>query len=830
MSTSTPISTAEGTVNADTGRAPDRRFINPNDKADGSWLHTQVARFRMCGDVRDIERKEVEAMLRFTPPYSEDDLRALNLENAPNTTLGEMPRRIAQAENNWVEFTTSSTGLWKISFPDVPGKAADTVGERVSELVNRLWSADPRHCLSMQLVFRQFSTWGLGPLVWNDCYDPSPVARIASSLRFPATTRLTLDNFTEACLEDTITAQELYGIVRGPVGETRSAIHGWNRKEVGRVLKSHATGDGIDSQVWGSLEAAELAERQGRDLWGGYSKRDIRLLHVFVREYTPDEEGNDISHCVLAADGQGWRIIRDKGRAYSDPSQFMVLATDRVGSDMTIAGLRGLGLDLREHCRSTDILHCAGMYASYRSSIPIYAASGGGAASHADQISIRPNGVIIPHGFTEVQSHIDPQASGWYIDRLTNSADTLQGLYSINAPNKGGVQRTAREATFDAAKEAEVRSSQVMPMVRTFFEPLGEEFLRRLFLFPKDKTGAILRYRGWRTVEAFWRGLDTILRETGVPLGLLQHSIVEINPASTPGGLDKKLMRHQAAMAIYPTLQRQEQRDWITNQGLIAIFGYQAAQPYLNESEAPPPSDLVTVLDGENADLAGGFQRRVLPEQDHLAHLGPLGEQGLGHIPFAMQMLHQIQDGGFNPFATDPLEALAEQLRGAVTLHGHITGHLSMLAQNPVIMEIPEVQGYFDFNAQFERVLSRSIEEFQQQAAAKMQQSGQGEDPRTAALFAKTQAEIQAMQAKTQAEIETMQQKQMWKLGNQAQTAEARHQQKNASWVMDEVVKKQQADSDLFIARRKAALDLAAERVKLEARMSALEAQSRQEE
>lgn len=816
----------EGTINSQTGSAPERRFIDPKDKANGSWVHAHVNRFRMVGDTKDLERRELEAMLRYAPPYSDQDMRALNMENMPNSTLGEMPRRVAAEEGKWTDYVVSSTGLWQVSFPKLPGQVAPAMQEQVSELVNRLWMDEAKHVLALQLAFRQFSSYGVGPVVWVDCYDPTPIARPASDLKFPTGTRITLDNFSECSLEDTCTPQDLYATIRGEVGKLRSQMHGWNRKEVMRVLKSNASGanSGITNTLWDSLEKVELAERQGHNIWDGYHIQSIKLLHVWIKEYETDENDNCISHVVMANDGTDWRIIRDNGYKYKSPSEFIALATDRVGSDMTIAGLRGMGINLLEHCRSMDVMHNASMYAAWRSSIPVYATNGAAGANSADQIAARPNGVVIPQGFTEVQSNVDFQAGGWALDRLSNLADRAQGLYDINAPNKGGVQRTAKEAMFDAAKESDTRSNQILPIVRLFFEPLGREFVRRLFLFPKDsQTGRCLKYAGWRIAQEFWDEIDRINQDLGVPLIALKDHRVTINPANTPGGMDKKLMRAQAAMQFYPMLQSATQRNWITNNGLISIFGYQASKPYLNQDEPQPDPEYVSMLDGENADLVSGYQRRVLPEQDHLAHLGPLSQEGEGHIPFTMQKLREIQEGVFEKFTIDPLEALAEQLRAGVTLKGHIDGHLSMLAQNPVIMEMPEVQGYFDFSAQMENILIQSIKAFEQQVAEQQQQTGGNVDPKVMALMQKTQAEIEAMQAKTQAAIQMDQQKQMVKLGNQSQTAQARRDEKLSSFVIGESIKKKQADTDLVIKAQQHAMNLAAQAAQLKQQEQAME-------
>jgi hypothetical protein len=822
---STPTNVIDGTINPTTGSAPERRFIDPKDKNNGEWIMAHIKRFRMVGDTKDIERREVEAMLRHAPPYSPDDLRAMNMENMPNSTMGELPRRVSEEEGKWTDYVVSSTGLWEIRFPMLPGEIADTVRELVSELVNTLWMDKAAHVLALQLAFRQFACYGIGPVVWTDCYDPTPIARVASDLKFPVGTRITLDNFTECSLKDTCTPQDLYAMIRGPVGETRASLHGWNRTEVMKVLKNNsASGDGVTDTLWDSLESVELAERQGVNIWGRYAKQEIPLIHVWVREYD-HKEGKNISYMVLASDGVGYRIIRDKPFEYSAPSEFMALATDRVGSDMTIAGLRGMAVDLLEHARSMDVMHNASMYAGFRSSLPVYATNGASTAAAADQIAVRPNGVVIPQGFSEVQSHVDFQAGGWQIDRLSNLADRYQKIYDINSPNKGGVQRTAKEAMFDAAKETESQSNQILPIVRLFFEPLGREFLRRLIYFPKDpSSGRCLKYKGHEIAQEFWDGIDQITNENGIPLVYLSKYRVTINPSNTPGGLDKKLMRAQAVLPFYPMLQSQKQRNWVTNNGLIAIYGHQAAKPYLNQDEAMPPSDLMTALDSENADMVSGYQRRVLPDQDHLAHLGPLAAEGPGHIPFAMQKLAEIQAGNFEKFTTDPLEALAEQLRAGVTLKGHIDGHLAMIAQNQVLMDMPEIQGYFDFSAQLEQILVQSIKVFEKQAAERGAINGQpGGDPQTAALMAKTQAEIQMMQAKTQAEIEMAKQKHLWKMGDQAQLTQARHDQKNAQFILDEIIKQKKARTDLAVKSADAVLKLQAEKTKLEMQKEAAE-------
>jgi hypothetical protein len=312
MIDSTELSALEGKINPTTGAAPSRRFISKRDPKDGTWLNEQIRTFRMVGDIKDIERSQIEAMLRFSPPYSDTQLRALNMESVPNSTLGELPRRVNQDEGVWTDFITSSAGLWQIKFPSLPGQISSDIEERCSELLNECWADEVTNVVAMQVAFRQFATYGIGPMVWIDPYDPLPIARTASSLRFPKGTRITLENMPEVSLEDTYSPQALYQAIRGEVGEKRAAIHGWDRKEVMEVLKCHSSDSNEIRNRFQSLEELELVEGRGENIWQGYKRTEIRVVHVWVQEYEPDDAGNQYSYLLLCDTGKAWRIIREK--------------------------------------------------------------------------------------------------------------------------------------------------------------------------------------------------------------------------------------------------------------------------------------------------------------------------------------------------------------------------------------------------------------------------------------------------------------------------------------------------------------------------------------
>jgi hypothetical protein len=147
-------------------------------------------------------------------------------------------------------------------------------------------------------------------------------------------------------------------------------------------------------------------------------------------------------------------------------------------------------------------------------------------------------------------------------------------------------------------------------------------------------------------------------------------------------------------------------------------------------------------------------------------------------------------------------------------MKGHLDAHLAFLAQNPVLMDMPEIQGYFDFNAQLEQILLQTITHFEKQMAEKNPDSQA--TPEVQAFLAKTRAEIQAMEMKTQAEIKNINAKHMVKLGNQAQTMEARHAEKNAKFILDEILNRKKAEADITIEGMGRILDLKSERDKME--------------
>jgi hypothetical protein len=195
--------------------------------------------------------------------------------------------------------------------------------------------------------------------------------------------------------------------------------------------------------------------------------------------------------------------------------------------------------------------------------------------------------------------------------------------------------------------------------------------------------------------------------------------------------------------------------------------------------------------------MLSGRQRLVLPDQDHLTHLGPIDPNGVGHIPFVIQTMQKIQQGLFDKFTLDPLEALAEQLRAGVTIIGHIDAHLALLSENPIIMDAPEIQNYFDFSAQMQQQILQTISMFEKAAAERQEEGGDDMDPKTKAVLMKAQADIQIAQARAANEMQIAQQKNFFKLGNMAQTNEARRDEKLAMAILDGTIKNKNSAADV---------------------------------
>lgn len=798
--------------NIDTeGNVPKRRFINPQDPLSGEWLYAQVQNFTMVGNTKDWERGRVEAHLRMANPYSQDDLVALGMENMPNASRGDLAMRVSAEEGKYTDLVTSHSGLWEARHPLLPPEIAERFQSELAEALNTAWSEVPAHVLTMQLVFRQFSTWGIGPALWVDPYDPAPIARISSDLKFPPGTRIDLSNFSECAMWDKMNAQGLYRSIMMDDTKHPSAW-GWKKDKVMDVLKAMAPED--TKQYFNSAEAFELAIRDGNNPWKHYRTTEIQVIHCWVEEFEGEEKDGvtrTVSYVMLAQGAQkGWVVIRDLPRSMELPRNFMLLATDRVGSDGLIGGLRGMAVEMRPRAEMNDILHNAAAYGAFLNSVPIFKSTNQAVSDRAEQITPRANGLIVPDGLDQVEAKLEIREAMQFIASNNNEMDEAQGRYSLNAPNKGGVQRTAEEARQDSAKEGEIRSSQIVPLTATFFGPLGQIFFDRINAYPKDDEGVPLKYCGWRIVQRF----GELIALTSIPAALksqfgddrekaqafMAKTKIMFNSSNTPGGLDKKLLKARELGNFVPLMTSQSQRDAVLENGAVALFGWSGAKPYLNNSESQQVmTGFAQVISMENGIMLAGQPQPVQEFQDHMRHLGPLDPRAMGHMATLMQKLAQVAQGNEQTrFEDDPLDGLAKDINTLLALKEHCESHLSFAAHIPGIMESKTIQPYFVLISQAEGVIKQLVAGFQKELAARAEaKQPQQTDPKAQAIIATTQANIQAKQMTTAADMQMSEQKHNLKMAQQAQLAGTRSDLKTAQTISDMAVsaQKQQAEA-----------------------------------
>ena len=780
------------------GNVPKRRFINPSNPKSGQWLHEQVRNFILPGDLKDWERQRIESHLRLAAPYSTAELTALGMENMPNYSRGDMAMRIGDEERKWTDLVTSHNGLWEVDNPYLPSEIAERIHSELADILNTVWSSSPAHVTTLQLVFRQFSCYGPGPVLWPDRHDPSPISRVASDFRFPRGFRIDLSNFTECALLDKLTPQEMYRAVNNPIMDS-----GWKKEEVMKILRNYSSEEEECRNCFISGEAMELAMREGRNPWKNYKTQEISVIHCWVDEFD-EKDDKSISYIMIAQCGDEHLILKELPFFYSNPNEFLLLATDRVGSDGKLSGLRGLGMEIREKCESNDVLTMAAAFGAYQSSVPTYQSANQAVTDSLEQMTLRANGAIIPAGLTQVEAKLDIRNAMAFVDSANSEMDEQQGRYGLNAPNKGGVQRTAEEARQDSAKEGEIRSSQVVPLTVTFFTPLGQNFLTRLLKFPRDDKGKPLKFKGHEVVAKFDKklkrsGILDILAAGGLTTWEMQKEIlleteVAFNSANTPGGLDKKLLRAGEMMRWLPYMTSQAQRDSVLNSAMVSLNGWRGAQPYLNKTEADiaaaPFQERISV---ENGIMRAGSAMSCFEFQDHLRHLGPLDPAGFGHCAFLMAELQKVQQNMGNQFESDPLDGLGEDITGLLNLKEHVDQHLAFAAHNPAIIESDAIQPYFTFVAEVEQNLSKMAKGFMAELEQRQAQ-GQNVDPKVQAQMQLTQAKIASMQAETTAKIQQGNLKHNIKVAQTQELAGMRSELKRASTLTDMAIK---AEKDL---------------------------------
>jgi hypothetical protein len=91
----------------------------------------------------------------------------------------------------------------------------------------------------------------------------------------------------------------------------------------------------------------------------------------------------------------------------------------------------------------------------------------------------------------------------------------------------------------------------------------------------------------------------------------------------------------------------------------------------------------------------------------------------------------------------------------------------------------------------------QTIKMFEKEAADRQEEGGEDMDPKTKAMLMKAQTDIQIAQAKAANEMQIAQQKNFYKLGNMAQTNEARRDEKLAMAILDGSIKSKNSAADI---------------------------------
>lgn len=802
-------STQEGLPSPDTGNPPELRFRNTSNMEDGEPLYARFGNLKRSGGLLDWEKDQIEGMQANWPPYTTQQLEQMNAQFLPNSSRGEMPRRIGQKVALWMDFAAGNSGLWRVTFNNAPPDRKEDLEDMASECLNTAWTNFPKHTNLMIKAFKEQAKYGFGPVVWSDCWDPSPHAKMAWEMRFPPSTEIDMSNLPECGMNDEITLMDLYEAskrderlkkMEPKEGATGGKIlGGWNSSLIVKLMKQSAT---AASQRFDYTSMSDMmaAESIGQ-LWTGNSEAFngssiVPVVRMWIREYD-EVDGASISYYTLA-DISGWKIIQARPHHYRDWTATLAAAMDDTGLDGTISGLKGLGMDIRAKCRDMDIMDVQSTWAAMHQMTPHYAAPNDSAAQAMERSTIRPFGIFVANGVTEFQSQVDYSAGIESLRRMSQDLDTIQGVYQLNTPNHKGTQRTAEESRNDALKEQDSRLAQVLPMSKMFIVPLGREFARRLMEFPRSE-GEILKAPGWEVARYFWAKVSSFPELELILPSIKGGAEISVNPNATPDGLDKKLMKHLMLLERLPLYNTQPQRNRIINGFTAAVMGHTAAIPLFNEDEQPMDTNLDAFIDSENADMIAGSPRIVFPDQDHYRHLGPPDGSGGGHCGAIVREMVEISDGLQEQFQVDAAQDTADRLYSGLAFLAHCDAHIMLASQNPALMDGEEIQFYYNFSAELKNLLKTTLTLFQKEMQKRATEDGTQVDPKVQAIMAKTEAEITAMLMKTDADIKANETKMITKLGQQQQVAEARTRQKQVDYTLSTAMKQQQLKIDLAI-------------------------------
>jgi hypothetical protein len=607
----------------------------PESRVRDGWQGHAIFR-KLEYDDRDAEiaRANIDYQIDGGLPYSVDVMKNAGRGEDANVNFREARAEDDLAQTPFIEMTTISPTLWRISVnsggtDDDRVSWGRTMSERFTQMVRR-WDDFDYYRIKLS---QQFTRHGAGFAYWEDEIDWRWRADGFNAFKLPRNIESRASAIPYCVCKRSMSVTELYAFIRNE--KVAKEVGRWNVEAVKMALRYAAVSNSrpLYSYAWEDFQR-EIKEN---DVEFGVRAEQVQLYHEWVTEYD-----GTVSHYIGLQDGIA--MMDDKiekpssdnnrnsdaksnmvgnGFLYAHRCRFPTFGSAivpffyAIGTHATVHTIRGQGemnfgpisISNRAMCNLIDTAKASSM-------ILLQAESPADAENTA---YIQMGGFMILSGHTKVQPNAMPDVSS----RLLPVLNEMRGLRQQVSPNSSAqppqTGKSKQPETKYGIQAKQNRGGALSSaMLTQWFGPfgrLGREMLRRA-LNPDLKENM----PGGK--EAFEFRLACM--KDGVPAHVLNDFAKLDVEAVRVIGNGSPEQRQYAAEQVLELSDKGfdeygKRKALLDATGAIPGVDWQAAQDYVGPLEPRKPID-DQIANGENSLFTLGGNAKVTGEQNHWVH------------------------------------------------------------------------------------------------------------------------------------------------------------------------------------------------------------------
>jgi len=554
------------------------------------------------------DRAVVQSMADRNAPYSDSRLRQLGISGITNVNWGDLGIAQMEAEKPYNSVLMSMSHFGIVPFKN--GIMTDVEAEEkeiiVAEELHRMiteWR-DFRFRWKMNAHF--FTMWGVSFTYREDNLDWRWKVSSLQDVKVPRGTQATVNEVDRIFMKADMTPSDLFAKIRDPeVGR----LAGWNEAQI-RMSCANAQPKPLNTQSPEDMQAMW----KDNSVYSGNTNIVVQVVHGFVKEVDGSVSHYIVDYTLNTAEAQ---FIYEKKGKFADMSEFINAYLFGVGTNGDFHSIRGNAFNLFPSAAALNKLRCK---------LVDKANDEANTFLSTDNEDATIDNMIVPRGpYFQLTTGVNfverttPPVAGNLVPAIEEMEQTFRVQSSGMAPRSTAQTERGQKTKYELQRADEIDSSLTSDSMDMFLDSWKwdyREVVKRVINpdLQEDHPGGKQAFDFRRRCE-----------QRGVPYVLLQQldfDNINLNRGIGRGSsAERRSVLSNLNDTIFGRLDPEGQQI-LTRDTIAAQTDYRYALMLVPRQAGQRPPVDKQIANIENMDLKTGSDAVLVPNQNHIVHVG----------------------------------------------------------------------------------------------------------------------------------------------------------------------------------------------------------------